>query len=511
MIFYKNECNSFDYEFEDVIKLFFLKDDMIKIDGPWDQNSGAFLFCRFDKSPVFSILIDISDSHRNLYKQTRIAIPDALILKLGDLSFDKSEEKNYLSDERELLKDIRKVFKRKLFLLLQSYTGKAIPWGVMTGIRPAKLVNEFLDLGNDKEQVIKTLVEDYYVAESKAQLLYNVAVNQRELFMDSASDTVSLYIGIPFCPTRCLYCSFSSSTIGQYKKVVDSYLDALLKEIKHTQELIRNRGLKIESIYVGGGTPTSVNPAQLDRLLKGIETHLDLTFLKEYTLEAGRPDTIDTDKLKVIRNSRVSRISINPQSMNASTLERIGRNHTPEEVEKAFYTARELGFDNINMDVICGLPGENIEMFENTMERIEKLKPESLTVHTMAIKRASRLTLEMDNYSLLREYEQVAEMVEAARKYASGMGMEPYYLYRQKNILGNLENIGYSLKGRECLYNIQIMEERQSIYACGAGAVTKIVFPDNRIERAFNVKSVEEYLGRIDEMLSRKEQVIGSK
>jgi len=508
MIYYKNECNNFEYEFEDILKLFFNKDEIKKIEGPWDKDSGAFLFCRFEKDLELRILIDIRESSGKYYEQTSIPVSDAVISINSNLNSVKSQNEYNLSAERDLLKKTRKTFKRKLFILLQNYTGKVVPWGVMTGIRPAKLVNEFLDMGYDKEHVIKALTEDYFVSENKAQLLYEVAVNQRELFMDSASDTVSLYIGIPFCPTRCLYCSFSSSTIGQYKKVVDLYLEALLKEIKHTQELIRSRGQRIESIYIGGGTPTSINPIQLGNLLQGIEAHLDLSSLMEYTLEAGRPDTIDTDKLKIIKNSRVSRISINPQTMNASTLERIGRYHTPEEVERAFYTARELGFDNINMDVICGLPGENIKMFENTMVRIKKLKPQSLTVHTIAIKRASRLNLEMDNYSLIREYDQVAEMVETAREYASDMGMEPYYLYRQKNILGNLENVGYSLKGRECLYNIQIMEERQSIYACGAGAVTKIVFPENRIERVFNVKSVEEYLARIDEMNMRKEQLL---
>jgi oxygen-independent coproporphyrinogen-3 oxidase len=324
------------------------------------------------------------------------------------------------------------------------------------------------------------------------------------MFLDSKNNSISLYIGIPFFPTRCLYCSFSSSTIGQYKKVVDLYVETLLKEIKHTGALIKDSNFYIESIYIGGGTPTSLKANQLSRLLEGIEEYLDLADLKEYTVEAGRPDTIDVDKLKAIKGSLVSRISINPQTMNSVTLEKIGRKHSPEDIVKAFYMARDLGFDNINMDIICGLPGEDVAMFKETLEKIKPMEPDSLTVHTMSIKRASRLTEEKENYNLETQYRQVSEMVDMAGEYAKKMGLAPYYLYRQKNILGNLENVGYSRKNKECLYNIQIMEERQSVFACGAGAASKFVFPHNRIERAFNVKTVEQYIGRIDEMIERK-------
>jgi oxygen-independent coproporphyrinogen-3 oxidase len=247
---------------------------------------------------------------------------------------------------------------------------------------------------------------------------------------------------------------------------------------------------------------------QLSRLLIGIEEFLDTRYLKEYTLEAGRPDTIDIEKLRAIKGSKVTRISINPQTMNASTLERIGRRHSPEDIEKAFYMARDLGFDNINMDLICGLPGEDIALFEYTLQKMAELKPDSLTVHTMAIKRASRLTEEKENYCLDNQYHQVSEMVDMARDRAQEMGLKPYYLYRQKNILGNLENVGYSIRNKESLYNIQIMEERQTIFACGAGATTKAVFPNGRIERAFNVKTVEEYISRVDEMIERKQKVL---
>jgi len=489
MIFYKNESNCFDYIFEDVIKLFFLPDEIKKIDGPWDERPGAFLF--FSKSihegqEFINIKLKDEDSDE------LIRIPFKSILE---------------SEDKQSHKTFKRIIMRKLFRLLSKYTGKVIPWGILTGIRPAKLVNEFLDKVVSQENILLTLKNDYFVTDSKASLLYEVAANQREMFLHSKTNSISIYVGIPFCPSRCLYCSFSSSTISQYKNMIDTYVDTLLKEIQHTALLIKAKDFEIENIYIGGGTPTSLNAHQLSRLLKGIEEYFDFSKTKEYTVEAGRPDTIDMEKLNIIKNRGVSRISINPQTMNAVTLERVGRNHSPEDIEKAFYMARDIGFDNINMDLICGLPGEDVGMFKNTLEKISYMKPDSLTVHTMAIKRASRLTEEKENYCLDNQYQQVAEMVNMARNYAARMELNPYYLYRQKNILGNLENVGYSKKNKECLYNIQIMEERQSILACGAGAVTKVVFPDNRIERAFNVKSVEEYIGRIDEMIERKIKV----
>jgi coproporphyrinogen dehydrogenase HemZ len=490
MLIYKNETGLFDYEIEDVIRLFFHQNEISKSDEPWNKRSGAFLFCF----------------------RTNDGVQDYFNIRLETDGFN--DELRFIctkiisSHEKLALKEFRRSLKRKLFQLLSKYTGKIIPWGIMTGIRPAKLVNEFIDHGMGREEILATLMRDYFVTAGKSQLLYDVASNQRKLFSESRPGSISLYIGIPFCPTRCLYCSFSSSTIGQYKKMTDTYVATLLKEIRYTAGLMKAKGLSAESIYIGGGTPTSLNERQLSLLLNGIEESIDMSHLKEYTLEAGRPDTITMEKLREIKDSRVSRISINPQTMNTETLERIGRRHSPEDVEIAVNAARKVGFDNINMDLICGLPGEDISMFGNTLERIKMLSPESLTVHTMALKRASRLTLEIQNYSLETQYGESAQMVEMAREYAEQMGLHPYYLYRQKNILGNLENVGYSRMGSECLYNIQIMEERQTILACGAGAVTKVIFPADRIERVFNVKSVEEYIGRIDEMLERKANIL---
>lgn len=490
MLYFKNECNSFDYELDDVIKLFFLPEEIRRTDEPWDKRTEAFLLC-YKNSDEGQEFLNIKIESDNYFEVTKIPCRGI---------FD--------SEDRETVKDFKRSLKRRLFEILVNYTGKTIPWGIMTGIRPTKLVNEFLDEAKDKDTIISILNKDYFVTDKKAKLLYEVAVNQRDIFKDTRPNYVSVYIGIPFCPTRCLYCSFSSSTISQYKKVIDAYVSTLLKEIKQAGAIIKDNNLQIESIYIGGGTPTSLNVMQLSRLLTGIEEYLDTSCLKEYTLEAGRPDTIDIEKLKAIKESKVSRISINPQTMNLSTLEKIGRKHTPEEIKKAFYMARDLGFDNINMDLICGLPGENTSMFDYTLTKMAELSPDSLTVHTMSIKRASRLTEERDNYCLDNQYRQVSDMVDMARDKAKEMGLHPYYLYRQKNILGNLENVGYSKKNKESLYNIQIMEERQTIFACGVGAATKAVFPNGRIERAFNVKTVEEYISRVDEMIERKRKLI---
>ena len=289
--------------------------------------------------------------------------------------------------------------------------------------------------------------------------------------------------------------------------LVDKYIDMLKKELYFGNELIKEKGYTIQSIYIGGGTPTSISARQMKDLLGFIEETFSLENLEEFTLEAGRPDTIDEEKLLVIKNSRVNRISINPQTMNDATLRLIGRNHSSEDVRKAFYLARDVGFNNINMDVIVGLPGENCEMFRNTLEEIKKMEPESLTVHALAIKRASRLNEEQKEFEHVPD-EEAAGMVDMAYEYALSMGMRPYYMYRQKNIAGNLENVGYCKPGFESIYNVQIMEEKQTLLAFGAGGVSKVVYSDeNKIERAFNVKSPEEYIGRIDEMIARKREL----
>jgi coproporphyrinogen dehydrogenase HemZ len=403
---------------------------------------------------------------------------------------------------------IKKEVSRLLYNVLSEYTGKKLPWGVLTGIRPAKIAYELLEEGIKRDEIIKTLEQNYMVSNKKAVLAYNVASVEKKILDETKDNMIGLYIGIPFCKSRCLYCSFTSNCIKKQGHLVEKYMDTLKREISLSNDIIKEKGYKIQTIYIGGGTPTSIATGYLEDLLQYIENTLDLEDLEGYTLEAGRPDTIDEVKLMMIKNSRVDRISINPQSMNENTLRIIGRNHTPEEVKDAFHLARNIGFKNINMDIIVGLPGENLKMFENTLKNIKMLNPESLTVHALAIKRASRLSEEMEKFNHISDEEAIM-MTDRAYECALSMGMYPYYLYRQKNIAGNLENVGYFKPGFESIYNIQMMEEKQTIIAFGAGAVTKVIYPDkNRIERAFNVKSLEEYIKRVDEMVERKRKLL---
>ena len=313
-------------------------------------------------------------------------------------------------------------------------------------------------------------------------------------------------MGIPFCPTTCLYCSFTSYPIGKWKGRTGLYLEALFKELEYTARKMEGRPL--DTVYFGGGTPTSLSAEDLEALLSRIEQLFDLSRVLEFTVEAGRPDSITMDKLKVLRDHGITRISINPQTMNQKTLDLIGRHHTVDMVKDRFYMARELGFDNINMDLIMGLPEENMDDVRRTLEEVKALGPDSLTVHSLAIKRAARLNMFREEYGGLK-IQNTPEMIELSAACARQMGMEPYYLYRQKNMAGNFENVGYSLPGKACIYNILIMEEMQTIAACGAGTTTKVVFPsENRRERCENVKEVEQYISRIDEMIQRKERIL---
>lgn len=488
MINLKMEGHSFLYYIENILRMFY-KDEEIKLcemEPPMD-NRGIFVLSR--------LVIG-----ENTYKsEMEFREQETYLNSCVEISITEVK-----SNKLEIDKKIKKAMQRQLYKLLKEHTGKEMPWGILIGIRPTKIVSEMLLTDQSKEEILEKLKTSYSVSKEKAQLLYAVAKTEEELLSKSKADMISLYIGIPFCTSRCLYCSFTSNPIGKYQKVLDSYMAALKTEFEGVKKIIDKRNFKVQSIYIGGGTPTSIDNKHLKVLLDLIAEQIDFRHLEEYTLEAGRPDSFDREKLETIKASRVDRISINPQTMNDETLKLIGRNHSSEDIINAFKLARSIGFNNINMDVIAGLPGENLSMFNNTMERLSELGPENLTVHTMSIKRASILSENKEKYGMTSP-EVVSEMVDMGLKYAGLMGLHPYYLYRQKNILGNLENIGYAKPGFESVYNIQIMEEKQTIIALGAGAVTKVVYPEeNRLERAFNVKSVEEYLARVDEMVERK-------
>ena len=389
-----------------------------------------------------------------------------------------------------------------VYHMLKEKTGQHFPWGMLTGIRPAKTINTYMDTGLTKAESIKKMIETYEMSPEKAELAATVATAERSILEKADKNGISLYIGIPFCPTRCLYFSFTSYPIDIYKTKVDGYVEALIKELKFLGE--KAQGKRLDSIYIGGGTPTYLSAEHLDIIMAAVLETFDLSNILEYTVEAGRPDTITAEKLKVIKKNGASRISVNPQTMNDETLKLIGRRHTVDDIKRVFYEARSVGHDNINMDLILGLPGEGEDEVKNTMEEIKKLSPESLTVHTLAVKRASRLKETLGEYDLAKAM-LMENILGLSAKGAAEMGLAPYYMYRQKNMLGSFENVGYAKKGFESIYNVVIMEETQSIYAAGAGASTKLYDPEtDRIERIFNVKNVDEYIGRIDEMIDRK-------
>ncbi len=411
-------------------------------------------------------------------------------------SFDKSEIIN--------IKEKKRKIKTAIFRLLTKITGYTPVWGILTGIRPAKTVNDLIDDGMTEKEALDFLCEKYFVSEEKAKLSIKVALEERNILKASNKDDISVYIGIPFCPTRCLYCSFTSYPLFQYKNKVDKYIDTLIKEIEFISDYTSKYNVK--NIYIGGGTPTSLNEEQLERLLTAVDNNFDVKNTVEYTVEAGRPDTITEQKLVIMKNHNVSRISINPQTMNQKTLDLIGRKHTVEDIKYIFEKAREIGHNNINMDIILGLPEEKAADVAHTMEEIMKLSPENVTVHTLAVKRASRLKEQFDLYTLT-SLEEMEKMLSVSYSYAEKMGLKPYYMYRQKNMVGSFENVGYCKEGTEGIYNVEIMEENQTIFGCGAGATTKTVDKETgRIERIFNVKSVDDYISRIDEMLDRKKE-----
>jgi len=456
------------------------------------------------------ILVKKNTELESKTEETAMKTLEALYEGEGMYLVMKDEQGAILGERRILVmpkdrKEGKNCLKTHLYDLLSEVTGKKLPWGTLTGIRPTKIPMAFLDEGKSREYGEDHLRQIYKVSEEKIRLCTQVAVNEKKILESvDFNNSYSLYVGIPFCPTICLYCSFSSFPLNVWANKVDDYLEALFKEIRCVSDMLK--GKKLTSAYMGGGTPTSLNAEQMDRLLTVLEENFELQPVREFTIEAGRPDSFDLAKLQVMKNHGIERISINPQTLNQKTLDIIGRRHTVEDVYQAFDMAKKVGFSNINMDLILGLPGESVDDAARTLEGVRQMGPESMTVHSLAVKRASRLNQNLELYPPA-PFEDVNEMIHMSWQQAEAMGMEPYYLYRQKNMAGNLENVGYAKPGKECLYNILIMEEKQSIVALGAGGSTKLVYPkENRIERVENVKSVKDYIERIDEMIARKEK-----
>lgn len=436
----------------------------------------------------------------------RIELDDGSCFLLDAKEFEENQKKKDAQEKK-------KIVTKMVYRFLSEKTGQEMAWGMLTGVRPTKLAMHQMENGMNEAQAKAFLQEVYCVSEKKARLAVDIACREKALLSKlDYLNGFSLYVGIPFCPSICSYCSFSSSPIDVWSPRMDDYLNALCIELHHIAK--ETEGKTLNTIYIGGGTPTTLTAKQLEKLLNVI----DELFLNEergaelleYTVEAGRPDSITKEKLEVICSHPVTRISVNPQTMQQKTLDLVGRKHTVQAVKDIFHLARELGFDNINMDLIAGLPGENAEDMRDTLRQIEELSPDSLTVHSLAIKRAARMAQEQPVRDLHTE---ITEMVEDAAKTAEKLGLVPYYLYRQKNIAGNFENVGYAKVDKAGIYNILIMEEKQTIYAAGAGATTKIVLPEKiktengketNLIRIENVKNIEEYIERIDEMIERK-------
>jgi oxygen-independent coproporphyrinogen-3 oxidase len=459
---------------------------------------------RYDVYLMFNIYFPLDE-----IKFSEIAGDYYVNIECNKVTFDYEGHHNeaFVREDEKIKETIKMV----IFESLSKITGEIYPWGTLVGIRPSKIALKLLREGKSEEEIKEIFYDKHFTHEDKAKLCMDVA-NFEDKFVNKDEKTISIYIGMAFCPTRCLYCSFASNPIGGNKKLVTPYLDALSYEIEEIYKYVNEKALKIETVYFGGGTPTSINEEEFENIMNKIyNSFVDKRDLKEFTVECGRPDSITKKKLETMKKYNVSRISINPQTMNDKTLSLIGRNHTSSDVIEKFKLAKSLGFEDINMDMIIGLPGEGVEEAKHTAEEIKKLSPDSLTVHGLSLKRGSIM---YENFILkkglgLKTQDEVLKMYEESKKLARSLDLKPYYMYRQKNMVGNMENLGYAKEGKECIYNMQMIEDKQTIIALGADAVTKVVFlKDNKIERFGNVKDLREYVKRIKEMVEGKKELL---
>lgn len=471
--------NDYKYEIEGVMKLFIPATLFKIVYGDCIDTDDDYVFTK-EKADGERVYLSVSVKYNGKQTSREQAVSTAE------------------NADRELM------LSRLLYSAMSELTGKKPKWGIITGVRPVKLVNNLINEGKSKEECFEILNDTYLCSKEKFDTAYLTASVQKPI-LDSLDDkSFSLYVSIPFCPTRCAYCSFVSQSVEMCMKQIPQYLENLCREIEYTGELVRKIGLKLDTVYFGGGTPTTLTAEQLEKLMKCIEDNFDLSDVREYTVEAGRPDTVTAEKFQVLKKYGCRRVSINPQTLNDKVLETIGRKHTSEQFLSGFELARKAGFDVINTDIIAGLPKDTPESFKHTVDKLIELSPENITVHTLSIKRAARLNHE-DGSAVKNSAE---EMVEYATKALLENGYKPYYLYRQKNMLDNLENIGWSKEGKENLYNIFIMEEVQTIIAVGAAGSTKLVdLKNKKLERVFNYKFPLEYNNHFELMLKRKEKV----
>lgn len=430
-------------------------------------------------------------------------VSDKITISVNIGSFNKSETavKKLTDDDNEL------VSAQLLYKLLCDLTGLTQPWGILTGVRPVKLLRRLAEESSE-EQAVKKFEKDFFVSNEKIALSRETEHNERKILELSKPESFSLYVGIPFCPSRCSYCSFVMASIERAEKLIEPYTKLLCEEIKRTAEIANKLGLRLETVYFGGGTPTTLSAEQLDTVLRTVNNNFDMSTCREFTVEAGRPDTIDIAKLFALKENKVDRISINPQTVNDEVLKTIGRKHTAQQFFDAFELARKCGFDNINTDLIAGLPTDTPESFKNSLDLIVRLNAECITVHTLCMKRASRLTTEGVTLDL-QQARDAREMLAYTQNILGQNEYIPYYMYRQSRMVGNLENVGWSKKGFESLYNVYVMDETHTILACGSGGVTKLKRnnPDY-LERIFNFKYPYEYIDRFDELIQRKSGIM---
>ncbi|MBQ8297005.1 MAG: coproporphyrinogen dehydrogenase HemZ [Ruminococcus sp.] len=474
--------NTFKYEIEATVKLFIPATRFSFSDKISDAQGDNF------------IVAETAESNGNTNLRTRVRINGGEAVALDKIvSCTAASDKNTV--EHELC--------RLVYTALRRIFGITPPWGLMTGIRPVKKVVELIQDNKSFEDISKTLTDKYEISPGKLSLAYETAKNQLPILEKIDRNAVSLYVSIPFCPTRCSYCSFVSHSMDSAMKLMPEYVSALCRELEIIGDIVRETDTKIDTIYFGGGTPTSISAEDIKTIMETVQKNFNLDKVREYSFEAGRPDTITEEKLRVIKEYGADRISVNPQTLNDDVLNVIGRRHSGRDFLESFETARRIGFSNINTDLIAGLPTESAESFRNTLDTIINLDPESITVHTLTLKRAANLFENgLDNIS-----NPAAEMVDYSVERLLESGYFPYYLYRQKNTVDNLENVGYSKKGYESYYNIFIMDETQTILGAGCAASTKLVYPDGKIQRIHNYKFPYEYIRRFDQLMDKKKEV----
>lgn len=473
--------HSFHYEMENLCRLFCPQEKILVTENaPEPGETGLLAYTGLKERPDGSSLLTVRLSCGDSTKNSAVLLPAGM---------PAEEQKRRMAVA--------------LWEMLAERFGFRPGWGILTGVRPVKLFGK-IAAEKGTGAAVDCFRDKLLVSAEKAELARETWKNEERILKGSRPDGFSLYLSIPFCPTRCSYCSFVSSSVEKTFRLIPQYVELLCEEIRRTAEIARNLGLRAQTVYFGGGTPTALSADQLTALISAVRENFDLSACREFTVEAGRPDTVTPEKLAAMKLGGVTRISINPQTLNDEVLKVIGRKHTSAQTLSAFALAREHGFGNINMDLIAGLPEDTPDSFRNTLEGVLRLSPESITVHTLALKRAARLNREGEPGNA----EAAAQMLAFADEALLGAGYLPYYLYRQSRMVGNLENTGWAKPGYENLYNVFIMEECQSVLACGAGAVTKLRDPGSeRIERVFNFKYPYEYIGRYEEILSRKEQV----